>query len=66
MRYQFIKINLLTIGGIVLGAIAGFVYWKLVVCDSGSCVISSNPTNSTLYGSALGGLVFSTFKKKEK
>ena len=66
MRYQFIKINLLTIGGIVLGAIAGFVYWKLVGCDSGSCVISSNPTNSTLYGSALGGLVFSTFKKKEK
>lgn len=64
----FIRKNLLTIIGIPLGAIAGFLYWKFVGCNTGTCAITSNPLNSTLYGSVMGGLVFSMFKntKKEK
>ena len=64
----FIKKNLLTIIGVTIGAIAGFLYWKFVGCNSGTCAITSNPINSTLYGSVMGGLVFSMFKnnKKEK
>lgn len=68
MINTFIKKNLLTIIGIPLGAIAGFLYWKFVGCNTGTCAITSNPINSTLYGSVMGGLVFSMFKnnKKEK
>ena len=62
----FIRKNLLTIIGIQLGAIAGFLYWKFVGCNTGTCAITSNPINSTLYGSVMGGLVFSIFKKDKK
>ena len=62
----FIRKNLLTIIGIPLGAIAGFLYWKFVGCNTGTCAITSNPINSTLYGSVMGGLVFSMFKKDKK
>lgn len=66
MINTFIKKNLLTIIGIPLGAIAGFLYWKFVGCNTGTCAITSNPINSTLYGSVMGGLVFSIFKKDKK
>ena len=64
----FIKKNLLTIIGVPIGALAGFLYWNFVGCNSGTCAITSSPINSTLYGSVMGGLVFSMFKndKKEK
>ncbi|MGE4346694.1 MAG: DUF6132 family protein [Flavobacteriaceae bacterium] len=62
----FIRKNLLTIIGIPLGALAGFLYWKFVGCNTGTCAITSNPLNSTLYGSVMGGLVFSMFKKNKK
>ena len=65
---RFIKKNLLTIIGVPIGALAGFLYWNFVGCNSGTCAITSSPINSTLYGSVMGGLVFSMFKndKKEK
>ena len=59
----FLKKNILTIIGVPLGALAGFLYWKFVGCNSGSCAITSNPTTSTIYGSIMGGLLFSIFKK---
>ncbi|RQP08366.1 MAG: hypothetical protein EAS52_25315 [Parapedobacter sp.] len=62
----FLKKNILTIIGVPLGALAGFLYWKFVGCNSGSCAITSNPVNSTLYGAAMGGLLLSTFKKDKK
>lgn len=62
---KFAKKNLLTITGMIVGAIAGYLYWKFVGCHSGSCAITSNPLNSTLYASAMGGLLFSTFKKQK-
>jgi len=63
---QFYKKHWLTIIGILVGATAGFIYWQQVGCNSGSCAITSNPTNSTLYGSIMGGLLFSFFKKSNK
>jgi hypothetical protein len=47
-----------TIAGVILGAIAGFAYWKFIGCSSGTCPITSKPFNSTLYGSIMGGLFF--------
>lgn len=43
--------------GLVVGAIAGFLYWKFVGCSSGTCAITSSPLNSTLYFAGLGALL---------
>jgi hypothetical protein len=52
--------------GISLGALAGFLYWKFIGCSSGTCMITSKPINSTLYGALMGFLVAGIFKKENK
>lgn len=59
------------VGGLV-GALGGFLYWKLVGCQGESCVIWSNPWKSTLAGLVLGSLgggilndLIDHFKKKK-
>jgi hypothetical protein len=49
--------------GMLLGAVAGFFYWRYVGCASGHCLISSKPLNATAYGGLMGGLLFNIFKK---
>lgn len=66
MNTNWLRNNQLVIIGICLGAIAGFAYWKFVGCNSGTCMITSKPLNSTLYGSLMGYLLFSIFKKETK
>lgn len=61
----FLK-NKWVIVGIVVGAVAGLMYWNFIGCSSGSCAITSKPFNSSAYGALMGGLLFSTFKKEEK
>lgn len=60
---KFIRKNILTICGVILGALGGYLYFYYLGCLSGTCAITSNPLNSTLYGALLGGLVFNIFKK---
>lgn len=60
------KTYLLLIIGVVIGTTASYFYWKLVGCNSGTCAITSNPTNSTLYGAVIGGLLFPVFQPKKK
>jgi len=55
--------NKFIIIGVLLGAIAGFLYWKQIGCTSGTCLITSKWQNSTAYGAIMGGLLFSMFKK---
>lgn len=55
----------LTIIGILLGSVLGFVYWQQIGCLSGTCAITSSPVNSTLYGALMGGLIGSMFKKEK-
>lgn len=62
----FILKNILGILGIVLGALTGYLYYQFVGCNSGSCSISSSPTNSTLYGALMGYLLLSLFEKDKK
>ncbi len=62
----FLKKNMLAVIGVAVGAVAGYAYWHFVGCNSGSCAITSRPVNSTLYGSAMGGLLFSIFSKKNE
>lgn len=52
--------------GIVVGAIAGYLYYFYVGCASGTCAITSKPLNSTLYGALMGGLIFNIFVKTPK
>ena len=49
--------------GITLGAMAGFLYWKFVGCSNGTCMITSKPINSSLYGALMGFFVAGIFKK---
>lgn len=46
--------------GILIGGVAGFLYWKFVGCESGACPITSNKFISVGYGALLGSLLFST------
>jgi hypothetical protein len=52
--------------GVLVGALAGYLYYRYVDCLSGTCSITSKPLNSTLYGSLLGGLFFNLFVKEKK
>lgn len=56
----------LTILGILLGAVFGYLYYDFIGCASGTCNITSKPLNSTLYGAMMGGLLFNIFEKKPK
>lgn len=60
------KAVIVTIIGVILGAVAGYLYYKYVGCITGTCVITSKPLNATLYGALIGGLLSSSFIKKEK
>jgi hypothetical protein len=61
-----IKKHLPTLGGVGLGIVGGFLYWKFVGCTTGTCPITSNPVNSSVYGAVMGGLLFSMLKKENK
>lgn len=63
---KFVKKHFFPIAGVIIGATAGYFYWKFVGCNSGTCAITSSPLNSTLYGAVLGGLLLSTFQKNKK
>jgi hypothetical protein len=65
MLISFFKKNALYIAGALLGGVAGFFYWQQIGCVSGTCAITSNPYNSTLYGALMGSLAFNLFKKEQ-
>lgn len=58
--------NKLLIAGAIIGGAGGFIYWKLVGCNSGTCAITSSPRNSTIYFGVMGALFFSMFKRHTK
>jgi uncharacterized membrane protein YdjX (TVP38/TMEM64 family) len=59
------KAWLIILGAAIAGAAAGFIYYSLVGCASGSCAITSSPVNSSLYGALMGGLLANSFAKKQ-
>jgi hypothetical protein len=59
------KIALISTGaGILVGAVAGYLYYRYIGCNSGTCVITSKPLNS-LYMEYDGRLVFNMFVKRK-
>lgn len=63
---KWFNLNKLYVIGAFVGAIAGYMYWQQIGCESGTCMITSKPINSTLYGALMGGLLFGIFKKERK
>lgn len=61
---KWYKNNVLYLIGAAVGALAGYVYWQQVGCSSGTCMITSKPINSTLYGALMGALLFGMFKRE--
>ncbi len=59
---SYIKQSRLTIIGIIVGSLGGYLFWHYIGCMSGTCPITSSPLNSAIFGSIIGGLVFSMFK----
>jgi hypothetical protein len=57
--------NKMILTGAILGAFAGYLYYRLIGCTSGTCLISSKPLNSTAYFAAMGAILFSLFKKEK-
>ena len=54
---QLVKKNVLPLIFTLVGAVAGFLYWKFVGCKTGSCPIKSNWYLMVLYGVLAGYLV---------
>jgi len=53
--------------GVVLGSSLGYAYYYFIGCNSGTCPITSNPVNSTAYGTMMGLVIFwPTKNEKEK
>ncbi len=63
MLLSFVKKHQRNLIGIVIGGIAGWLYWHFVGCSSGTCSITSKPINSTLYGALMGYLIAGVFQK---
>lgn len=61
-----IKAILITVIGVVVGAMLGYAYYQYVGCANGTCAITSKPLNSTLYGGLMGGLLFNILVPKPK
>ncbi len=51
--------------GLLLGAIAGYVYYAIYGCERG-CAITGNPFISTAYGAIMGGLLIGSFSKESQ
>ncbi len=60
------KNSIKNIIGLVIGALAGYLYYHFIGCTSGGCAITSNPYMSILWGAVLGYLLFDMYKIKDK
>ncbi len=63
---NFMRTEALTLIGVAVGALGGFLYWRFVGCIGGGCPITSSPLFSSVWGALIGGLLLNMFKKKKK
>jgi len=41
--------------GLSIGAFAGVLYWNFIGCTGGTCPLTSNPTNTIVLFTVMGG-----------
>lgn len=46
-----------TLAGVLIGGAGGYAYYHFVGCASGTCLITSRPLPSILYGAVVGALL---------
>ena len=69
---EFFRTKRLQLIFLIVGALGGFLYWKFVGCNNGTCAIKSVWYWSTLWGAAVGYLLgdfindFLVRRKKKK
>ena len=63
---SFLSKHWLKFVGAIVGALGGYIYYVKVGCSSGTCPITSDPTNSVLYGALMGFLLFNIFNNNPK
>ncbi|MFC2087530.1 DUF6132 family protein [Bacteroidota bacterium] len=59
---EFIKKNMLIIALTVAGILGGFLYWKFIGCESGTCPLTSVWYNNAIFGGFIGFLTGDTIK----
>ena len=63
---SFLSKHWLKFVGAIVGALGGYIYYVKVGCLSGTCPITSDPTNSVLYGALMGVLLLNVFSNNPK
>jgi hypothetical protein len=61
-----IMFPVLSIIGLLVGILGGYIYYLKVGCVDGTCAITSNPWLSMVWGGVMGYLLFDMFSKKKK
>lgn len=62
----FVVFTILSLAGMVAGALGGYLYYLNVGCTTGACAITSSPYISTVWGGAMGFLVGDLLNGKRK
>ncbi len=62
----FSIISPLSLIGLIVGAVGGYIYYIEIGCKSGTCPITSSPYMSMIWGAAMGYLLGDLFKKNPK
>ncbi len=62
---SFLVKHKLTLIGLLVGGVGGYLYYHFIGCTTGSCPITSKPMNSTLYGAMMGWLLLTSFQKEK-
>ncbi len=48
--------------GVVVGGGLGLAYYRLVGCPTGTCLLTSHPAITSLYGAVVGAMVAASLK----
>jgi len=58
-KQKWLKTTLFT----AFGVIVGYIYYRLIGCPTGGCIITSNPYSSMAYMGLMGFLLSGAFDK---
>lgn len=61
---KFLKQNIITIIGGIIGGVLGYLYWFNIGCVNGQCMMKSNPYITVFYGMLIIGIISSIINDK--